>query len=376
MKRRPPAPVPVIIRRLRPRQSASQASTSPPSAQEPAQRPLQATSTALVTRGPALPPAKLDDAVRELLSHAKAENTREAYRKAFAGFAAWCRESGAPSLPSTPDTVVRYLTARMQAGKKYATIALDLSAINSAHGFSGHPAPGNDPYVKEAMASARRVLGTAQRQVAPLMPKQLQRVCSFLPLGLLGARDRAILLLGFCGAFRRSELVALTVADLTFSADGLVVLLRRSKTDQEARGQTKGIPPSQDGKLCPVRAVKNWLEWAKISEGPLFREVTRYGTVGSTALTDHSIAKMVKRSLVAAGIDPAPYSGHSLRAGFATAAAEEGLDGTAIQRQTGHKSLEMLNRYVRRANLFKNNAASGLLDSANSEPEAPERKPR
>lgn len=193
-----------------------------------------------------------------------------------------------------------------------------------------------------------------------MLPSQLRAASGALPASLLGKRDRALLLLGFAGAFRRSELAGLEVRDLAFAEDGLEVTLRRSKTDQEGKGSKKGIPYGSDPKTCPVRAVRAWLEASGIAEGPVFREVTRHGHVEAAPLSGRSIARVVKRSAEAAGLDPAGFSGHSLRAGLATAAAKAGKSTHAIMRQTGHKSADMVARYVREASLFEDNAAAGI----------------
>jgi len=181
-----------------------------------------------------------------------------------------------------------------------------------------------------------------------------------LPETLLGARDRALLLVGFGGAFRRSELVFLDVGDVAFTQDGLEVMLRRSKTDPEGRGRKVGIPFGSQASYCPVRALRAWTKAAGIEDGALFRYVTRYGQVGGR-LTGHAVAKVVKRCAGAAGLDASRYSGHSLRAGLATAAARAGKSERAIMAQTGHRSLTQVRHYVRQGSLFLENAASGLL---------------
>jgi integrase len=181
-----------------------------------------------------------------------------------------------------------------------------------------------------------------------------------LPDGLAGARDRALLLIGFAGGFRRSELVALDVADVRRGRDGLTIAIRRSKTDQEGAGRLVGLPAGAQALTCPARAYANWLAIGGISRGPLFRPVTRYDTLRATRLTDQSVALIVKRAAVAAGLDPTPYGGHSLRAGLATAAAQAGVEERAIMAQTGHRSVLMVRRYIREGSLFRDNAAAAL----------------
>jgi integrase len=265
-----------------------------------------------------------------------------------------------PQLCGEGEHPVPNLTARADAGKKPATLALELAAIGAAHKAAGHASPAAAESGRAVLAGIRRTVGVAQRRVTPLLPGDLRAVSVTLPRNLLGARDRALLLLGFAGAFRRSELSALEVEDLRFGDDGLQVLLRRSKTDQEGRGETKGIPFGSHAATCPVRALKAWLEAAKLEHGPLFREVTRHGRVATSPLTGRSIARVIKRCAAVAGLDARDFSGHSLRAGLATAAAKAGKSTHAIMRQTGHKSADMLSRYIREAQLFDDNAADGI----------------
>jgi integrase len=305
-------------------------------------------------------PADVVNAARDFAKASRSARTLQVYRAAWQTFTAWCEAHGLASLPAVPETVALYLSARANEGRKPATVALDLAAISQAHKVAGHTSSRGAACVREVFAGIRRTLGAAQRRVAPLLPGDLRAVSSALPAGLLGLRDRALLLLGFAGAFRRSELAALEVSDLAFTADGLEALIRRSKTDQEGAGRKIGIPFGSDPSTCPVRVVKAWLEAAKLEAGPVFREVTRHGHVEGAPLTGRSIARIVKRSAEAAGLDPARFSGHSLRAGLATAAAKAGKSTHAIMRQTGHRSANMVARYVREASLFEDNAASGI----------------
>jgi len=194
------------------------------------------------------------------------------------------------------------------------------------------------------------------------MATDLRRALSRLPTGLLGRRDAALLLVGWAGAFRRSELVGLAVSDLVFGPQGLVVTLRRSKTDQEGAGRVVAIPHSVDPAACPVRVLRSWLDAASIISGPVFRAVSRHGAIRAAGLTGRAVASVVKRTAAAAGLDAAKYSGHSLRAGFATAAAVAGKTERSIMRQTGHVSVAMLHRYIRDAELWVSNPAAGLLD--------------
>ena len=179
-----------------------------------------------------------------------------------------------------------------------------------------------------------------------------------LPEGLLGIRDRALLLVGFAGAFRRSELVGLDIADLDFNHDGLTVTLRRSKTDQEGEGRKVGLPYGSNPSTCPVRSLQAWIEASAIEAGPVFRSVNRHGRLQPDRLSDKAVALVVKRRAEAAGLDPSRYAGHSLRAGLATAAANAGVSERAIMAQTGHRSVQMVRRYIRDGSLFRENAAA------------------
>ena len=200
----------------------------------------------------------------------------------------------------------------------------------------------------------------ARHGEAPVLVEQLRAMLGGLGDTMLGARDRALLGLGFAGAFRRSELVGLDVSDLAFTGDGLEVTIRRSKTDQEGAGRKVGIPYGSTPSTCPVRAVRAWLELAGIVEGPVLRSVNRHGQLSAERLTDRTVALVVKRAALVVGLDPSRLAGHSLRAGLATAAAKAGKSERAIMAQTGHRSVTMVRRYIRDANLFSDNAASGL----------------
>lgn len=298
----------------------------------------------------------LEQAAREYADRAKAENTKRAYRAAWADFTAWCDSQSLASLPAEPRTVGLYLTHRAES-LKTSTLQLRLSAISQAHRLAGHTLNTRHPYIKEVWAGIRREKGTAKQGKAPIMIQDLRAMLAGLPDNLLGLRDRALLLVGFAGAFRRSELVALNLEDLEWTAEGLVIHLRRSKTDQEGQGSIKGIPFGFRPETCPVRALDAWLEAAAIEEGPIFRSMTRHGEIKGR-LSGRGLAKMIKRSAEGAGLDPGRFSGHSLRAGFATQAAANGAQEWAIMHQTGHKRRDTLDRYIRQGNLFRQNAAA------------------
>lgn len=294
-----------------------------------------------------------------------APSTRRAYRADWAAFTAWCAREGVDSLPAQPATVANYLATcadgdAAQRQLAVATLERRLVAISRAHELVGHPSPSKDEWVRTVMKGIRRERSTAQRQVAPIGVTVLRQALAALPDTLLGTRDRALLLIGFCGALRRSELVGLDVGDLKFVPEGLALTLRRSKTDQEGEGVVKGIPLGTCAATCPVRAAQAWIKAASIKEGPLFRPIDRHGTVRGKRLNGSDIAVIVKRSVAAAGFDADLYSGHSLRAGLATAAAGAGAPTYNIRRQTGHKTDRMLEIYIREGSLFRDNVVSLL----------------
>ena len=293
---------------------------------------------------------------------AKAENTIRAYRSDWTGFAAFCRGREVSSLPAAPATVAAY-AAETARRLKANTIERHLTAISQAHQLAGLANPAADKLVRTVMAGIRRVKGTAQRGKEPLSPELLRQMFANAPEDLRGLRDRALLLAGFAGAFRRSELVQLRYEDVRFTDEGLVVTIPKSKTDQEGAGQTIGIPFGCHPESCPVRALRAWLERSNITCGYLFTAIGRWGgEVTAKPICDHQLAKIIKRLAVRAGLDPAAFSGHSLRSGLATSAAEGGATERAIMEQTRHRSLKQVRKYIRRGSLFKDNAAarSGL----------------
>jgi integrase len=263
-------------------------------------------------------------------------------------------------LPAVPETVALYLAAMAGAGAQAVTIQRRLSSISQAHQAAGHvPSPTSDFLVRQVMRGIRRTLGVAPKhQKNPLTATELRRLVETAPPGTIaGRRDRALLLIGHLGAFRRSELVALDVPDVQDASDGLRLLVRRSKTDQEGEGLEKGIRRRRDPAICPVLALRAWFDAAGIVEGPVFRGVDRHDHVQPGRLSDRGVALVVKRACDRAGLDPARYAGHSLRSGFATSAAEGGAPERAIMRQGGWTSHTMVRRYIRMADLFQENAA-------------------
>lgn len=294
---------------------------------------------------------------RDYIDQAKSANTRRAYRSDWQEFVTWCEGQPLAALPADPQTVALYLTARA-AVYQTSTLCRRLASISQAHQAAGLPTPTTAAVVRATWQGIRRAKGVAGAGKAPAVVAELRRMVERLPDNLLGKRDRALLLVGFAGAFRRSELVALDVADLAFMPEGLVVTLRRSKTDQEGAGRKVGIPFGSHPETCPVRNLTSWLDSAGIITGPLFRAVNRHGQLGPRRLTDRTVARVVQRCAQAAGLDPRQYAGHSLRAGLATSAAAAGASEHSIMAQTGHRSAAMVRRYIRDTNLFRENAAA------------------
>jgi len=297
----------------------------------------------------------------EFASASTAASTRRAYTSDWRSFCSWCSGFGFETLPASPETVALYVTTLASSGRRPSTIARALASISVVHSMAGHESPTASARVKLTMKGLRRRLGVAQAQKSPLVASQLRTVLSAIPDGLSGARDRALLLTGFSGGFRRSEIVNLNAEDLSFTADGLVITVKKSKTDQEGRGRTVGIPYGSTPGSCPVRALRRWLDQAGITKGPVFRAVGRWGRVGERRLSDQVVARIIKKHVAALGLDADQYAGHSLRSGLATSAAAAGKSERAIMDQTGHRSVTMVRKYIRSGSLFHDNAAAGLL---------------
>jgi len=295
---------------------------------------------------------------KEYIQQAKSDNTKKAYKKDFTDFIQWCEACGVSSLPASVETVANYLTMLADGGYKTSTLTRRVSSISQAHQAAGYETPTSSLVVRSVLAGIRRELGTVENGKAPIMTEDIRAMVSVLPNNLLGNRDRVLLLLGFAGAFRRSELVSLNVEDLEFTRDGLKVTLRRSKTDQEGEGTLKGIAYGSHPETCPVRALQDWLETSAITSGPLFRSVNRHGQIQPGRLSDKAVALVVKRQAEAVGLNPQDYAGHSLRAGLATSAAMNGVSERSIMNQTGHKSVTMVRKYIRQGSLFNENASA------------------
>lgn len=302
---------------------------------------------------------ELQEKARGYALNSKAANTLRAYRADWRKFTAWCDERQLIPLPATAETVAMF-AAELAGAEKASTLQRRMSAIAEAHRAAGFESPTRAGIVQNVLAGVRRAHGSAQEGKAALLTQDILAMVATCDEDLAGLRDRALILLGFAGAFRRGELVALRVGDLTFTSSGLVIAVRRSKTDQEGQGAKKGIPFGASERSCPVHAVRKWLEAARLSSGPVFRGVNRWSQVQSISLSDRAVALIVKRLATAAGLNPKLYAGHSLRAGLATQAAMNGVEERLIQNQTGHKSVNVLRRYIRDGNLFRQNAAGSV----------------
>jgi site-specific recombinase XerD len=304
---------------------------------------------------------ELVDKARTFAASAKSPATRKAYRMDWSAFEAWCQDAGLTALPASPATVATYATYMIDEGLAVSTVQRAMVSISQGHKMARHRSPTSDAIVLETLKGIRRQLGTAQRRKRPLLPTQIRTMLDLLPESLLGVRDRAILLLGFAGGFRRSELVGLDVSDIEFTEDGMVVTVKKSKTDQEGKGRRVGIPYGTSPSTCPARCTKAWIDAASITSGPVFRPVGRWGHVAEQRLADRAVARVVQRYAQAVGFDAGRFGGHSLRAGLATAAARAGRSERSIMNQTGHRSVTMVRKYIREGSLFTENAAAGLL---------------
>ena len=310
-------------------------------------------------------PASIEELIQKakiFVAAAKAPATLKAYRNDWRDFESWCRAHNLPSLPSMPESVALYIADRASTLAS-GTIARRLTSITKAHqaaGFPDSPARTRHFVVGETLKGIRRTIGTAQQGKAPLLSADIRRIIAARREDLLGLRDAALVLVGFAGGFRRSELAGIHIGDLKFSGDGVVVTVRKSKTDQDGAGREVGLPFGASQETCPVRALRQWLDRAGIREGPVFRSVGRYGHVSRRGLHKDSIGKLLKRAAARAGMNVDPLGGHSLRAGCVTQAAMNGVREFVIMRQTGHKTVATLRRYIRSGDIFRENAAAGL----------------
>jgi site-specific recombinase XerD len=291
---------------------------------------------------------------------ATADNTLKAYTADWADFTAWCHEHSLEALPARPETVGLYCAALAET-HKVSTITRRLAAIAKQHRNAGLESPASMRHsaVHDVIAGIRRERGTRPDAKRALSTDELRRMVTAIPATPIGLRDRVLLLVGFSGAFRRSELAAITVKHVEDTADGLKILIPRSKADQEGEGRTIGIPYGSDPRTCPVRAYRAWIAAAGITEGPVFRHFHNK-TMGTEAITDRVVALTIKKAAERVGLEAADLAGHSLRSGHATTASRNGASEAAIMKQTGHRSVQMVRRYIREGSIFHDNTGAKL----------------
>jgi site-specific recombinase XerD len=293
------------------------------------------------------------------LQSSKANNTVRAYKSDFKDFGIFCAKNGIKSLPSEPKIVSLYLTHLSMKDVKISTLKRRLVSIGVIHKLKGYYLDTKHPSIIENIMGIKRRKGSIQKAKKPILINKLKKIINVIDEQkreeIKKLRDRSIILIGFSGGFRRNELVSLNYDDLDFVPEGLKINIKRSKTDQFGEGSIKGLPYFNSSKYCPVVSLQKWIEISKITSGPLFRRFTKGSNLSENRLTDQTVALIIKEYLNIAGIDSRNYSGHSLRSGFATSAAESGAEERSIMAMTGHKSTEMVRRYIKEANLFKNN---------------------
>ena len=298
------------------------------------------------------------------LEHSKAPNTIRAYQSDFNDFQLFCSKNGFRALPSDPKIVSLYLTYLSTNDAKMSTLKRRLVSIGVIHKLKGHYLDTKHPAIIENIMGIKRRKGSIQNGKKPILISYLKQLIDVIDeqkkKDIKKLRDRSIILIGFSGGFRRNEIVSLDYEDLDFVSEGLKIKVRRSKTDQFGEGSLKALPYFDNSQYCPVVSLQKWIEISKIKSGPLFRRFTKGLNLSENRLTDQTVALLIKEYLNLAGIDSKNYSGHSLRSGFATAAAESGAEERSIMAMTGHKSTEMVRRYIKEANLFKNNALNKI----------------
>jgi site-specific recombinase XerD len=313
------------------------------------------------------------DRAREYADQARAASTRRAYGNDVRSFTVWCNSKGFEALPAHPSVVLSYLTDHVTT-LKVTTLQRHLAAVREWHAAAGYVLDTASPAFRNAWRGLKRRHGQPTAKKRPLMTVDLRRAVVMLPDTLTGIRDRALLLVGFAAALRRSELAGLEIAPraeggwIEEMSDGLVIHLGRSKTDQQGEGAEIGVPYGSNPETCPVRSYRAWIKASGLKEGAAFRAINRHGQIANDAITDRTVARIVQRSVEAAalagGSTPeeaaklaAAYSGHSLRSGLATSAAANDAPGYAIQKQLRHKRFDTTSGYIRSGQLFKQNPA-------------------
>ena len=305
----------------------------------------------------------LHEATLNNLKNSKANNTLRAYKSDFKDFGTFCARHGLNSLPSEPRIVSLYIT-HLSKKSKISTLRRRLVAISMVHKLKGYYLDTKDPIITENLLGIRRVKGSIQRGKKPILINHLKSIIDVIDeqkiKDIKKFRDKSIMLVGFGGGFRRTELVSINLEDLEFVQEGLKITINRSKTDQLGEGMIKGLPYFTNKIYCPVTNLKKWIEISKIKSGPIFRRFSKGLTLTDRRLSDQSIVLLMKEYLNLAGIENKNFAGHSLRSGFATVAADSGADERSIMAMTGHKTTQMVRRYIKEANLFKNNALNKI----------------
>ena len=297
------------------------------------------------------------------LKSSKANNTLRAYKSDFKDFGLFCAKHGLDSLPTEPKIVSLYLT-NLSKNLKMSTLKRRLVSISMVHRLKGHYLDTKHPIIIENLMGIKRVKGSIQKGKKPILINHLKSIINVIDQQEINeikkSRDKTIVLVGFGGGFRRTELISIDHEDLEFVPEGVKITLKRSKTDQFGEGMIKGLPYFSNELYCPVINLKKWLELSNIKSGPIFRRFVKGSALTNNRLTDQSVVLIIKDYLNLAGIENTNYSGHSLRSGFATVAAESGADERSIMAMTGHKTTQMVRRYIREANIFKNNALNKI----------------
>ena len=298
------------------------------------------------------------------LKRSKSINTLRAYKSDFKDFGQFCLKNGFKSLPTDPKIVSLYITYLSTKEAKISTLRRRLVSIGMVHKLKGHYLDAKHPIIIENLMGIRRKKGSYQRGKKPILINHLKAIINAIDNQIIEdikkTRDKTIILTGFSGGFRRTELVSLDYEDIEFVPEGVRIMIRKSKTDQFGEGMIKGLPYFSNQTFCPVVHLKRWIEVSNIKSGPLFRRFSKSFKLSNERLTDQSVALLLKNYLNMAGIENKNYSGHSLRSGFATVSAESGADERSIMAMTGHKTTQMVRRYIKEANLFKHNALNNI----------------
>ena len=306
---------------------------------------------------------KLHEDTLNNLKLSKANNTLRAYKSDFKDFATFCAKHGFSSMPTEPKVVSLYLT-HLSTNSKISTLRRRLVSIGVVHKLKGHYLDTKHPVIIENLMGIKRKKGSIQIGKKPILINHLKEIINVIDQQKIEKikklRNRTLILIGFGGGFRRTELISINYEDLDFVEEGVKITLRRSKTDQFGEGMVKGLPYFTNKKYCPVTSLKNWISLSQIKTGPIFRRFAKGSILTRHRLTDQSVVLIIKDCLKLAGIENQNFSGHSLRSGFATVAAEAGADERSIMAMTGHKTTQMVRRYIREANIFKNNALNKI----------------